>query len=184
MTGLDHLRNRLGLLVHIVEKYQGGSLGRTVAMKLFFLLQTVKKVPLGYNFRLYTYGPFDSEVLNDLDYAVTLGGLESQVVYYPSGYGYKIDLGEKAEEMKQNAKDFLKQYNEEIDWVLDKFGQYSATDLELISTISYVNRNLAERGQKTDINELSQRVSTIKPRFSIEKIKEKAESLNSLKLAC
>jgi len=181
MTGLDNLRNRLGLLVYIVEKCQG-KLGRTVAMKLLFLLQTVKKIPLGYDFRLYTYGPFDSEVLDDLDYAVTLGGLKSKIVYYPLGYGYEISLGEKANEMKQRAKVFLEQYNGEIDWVLDKFGRHSASDLELISTITYVNRNLAERGKKIKINELSQRVSTIKPRFPIEAIKEKVESLKDLQL--
>jgi hypothetical protein len=30
-------------------------------MKLACFLQTVKEVPLGYNFRLYTYGPYDGD---------------------------------------------------------------------------------------------------------------------------
>ena len=108
--------------------------------------------------------------------------MKQNIFYYPLGYGYEISLGEKANEMKQRAKVFLEQYNGEIDWALDKFGGYNASDLELISTITYVHRNLDERGQQININEISQRVLSIKPRFPVEKIKEKAESLKDLQL--
>jgi hypothetical protein len=35
-------------------------------MKCLYFLQTVRRVPLRYHFGLYTYGPFDSDVLIDL----------------------------------------------------------------------------------------------------------------------
>jgi len=35
-------------------------------MKLLYFLQEWKGVRLNYDFRLYTYGPFESEVLSDL----------------------------------------------------------------------------------------------------------------------
>jgi len=33
-------------------------------MKMKYFLQELKEVPLGYDFRLSTYGPFDAEVLS------------------------------------------------------------------------------------------------------------------------
>jgi hypothetical protein len=51
------------------------ALGRTGLMKCLFFLKILENVPLPYNFRLYTYGPFDSHVLEDLQYAESLGRL-------------------------------------------------------------------------------------------------------------
>jgi uncharacterized protein YwgA len=56
---------RLGILSELVAR-SNNKLGRTALMKLAFLLQTVRGVPLGYHFRLYTYGPYDGDVLDDL----------------------------------------------------------------------------------------------------------------------
>jgi hypothetical protein len=41
---------------------------------------------LGYVFRLYTYGPFDADVLNDLETAQSFQSLHVKTVIYPSGY--------------------------------------------------------------------------------------------------
>jgi hypothetical protein len=51
--------DRIGLIARLVEKAPGQTLGRTAIVKFAFLLQALRKVPLKYDFRLYTYGPFD-----------------------------------------------------------------------------------------------------------------------------
>src|SRR5439155_1015164 len=114
-----------------------GKLGRTAVMKLAYLLQTVKGVPLGYDFRLFTYGPFDSDVLDDLDRAGVLKAVDSQIVYFPSGSGYGYEFTPAPGLASLTAKiGYDATFHEEpILWALREFGSASAADLELLSTI-------------------------------------------------
>ena len=50
--------SKLAIMTALV-KSAPAPLGRTGLMKCLFFLKTLKKVPLPYNFRLYTYGPFE-----------------------------------------------------------------------------------------------------------------------------
>ena len=70
----ESLFSRLALMASISDLFRAKSptLGRTAIMKLCFFLQESKGVPLGYHFSLYSYGPFDSDVLSDLGTAVRL----------------------------------------------------------------------------------------------------------------
>jgi hypothetical protein len=54
-------------------------------MKFCYFLQTVRQVPLGYRFTLYSYGPFDADVLSDLGTAENLQGVKASVVQYTEG---------------------------------------------------------------------------------------------------
>src|SRR4051794_4401129 len=82
--------NRVAVLTRLVNNAPSKSLGRTALMKLTYFLTSVRDVPLGYHFSLYSYGPFDSTVLQDLDLASTMGALRSRPVAYPTGVGYSI----------------------------------------------------------------------------------------------
>ncbi len=83
---------RLGILTEMVERAPS-RLGRTAIMKLVYLLQTVKGVPLGYSFGLYIYGPYENDVLNDLGQGETMRAVRSSVVLHPKGYGYEFSPG-------------------------------------------------------------------------------------------
>ena len=57
---------RLALITVLAARSKGGYMGRTALMKYMYLLQTVRGLPLNYRFTLYSYGPFDADVLVDL----------------------------------------------------------------------------------------------------------------------
>ena len=57
-------------------------LGRTQVMKLLYFLQELKGIPLGYDFRLFNYGPFDSEVLSDLSLACSSNAIVEETVLF------------------------------------------------------------------------------------------------------
>lgn len=154
---------RIAVITQLAEKR--GHLGRTALMKYCYFLQTLKKVPLGYSFSLYSYGPFDSDVLSDLDTAEALGAVKTQVVCYPGGYGYQIEEGQKAGAAKRWGSEFLETYGDRIDWVLAQFGSLNSAQLELASTIVYSDREAAKRFEKLSVGELAQRVHDVKPRF-------------------
>ena len=155
------------------------NLGRTAIMKFLFMLQTVRGVNLGYNFGLYTYGPFDQRVLGDLNYAEAIGALKETMVHHSGGYGYSIVLDDEAtiNQVREKAKDFIDNYREDFLWVIQEFGDRSAGELELISTIIYVDREAKERGKKPSKMELSNDVHGIKPRYDVKIIYSEVEKL-------
>jgi uncharacterized protein YwgA len=171
--------NRLGLITDLSERMaqKPGEFGRTSLMKLIYFLQAVKGVPLGYNFTLYSYGPFDSSVLDDVSYATSLEAVKETVISYPNGYGYDIKPEEKASQIKAKAQDFLKEHKDSIEWVVEEFSKYSAADLELIGTIIYADQELLRKKMQSDLSDFISRVRKIKPHFTVEQIKRRTQQL-------
>jgi hypothetical protein len=179
MTQQEQQWLRLGLLSALVEQATV-KLGRTALMKLAYLLQTVKEVPLGYDFRLYTYGPFDSDVLNDLGFAESLGAVKSELVTFTSGtgYGYEFAPGVRRDFLRQRATGTLSCHAWAIQWALEEFGCRSASELELLTTIIYADREAAQREEHLSVKELARKVGEVKPRFNEQQIVEKINELD------
>jgi uncharacterized protein len=167
---------RLGILTEMVE-LAPSRLGRTAIMKLVYLLQTLKGVPLGYSFGLYIYGPYENDVLNDLGQAESMRAVRSSVIPHPKGYGYEFSPGPARDRVKSLAGPELAKYRDAIAWALDEFGSKTAGDLELLSTIIYADREASQRRRCLPVAELCRQVREIKPRFAQEYISASIASL-------
>lgn len=170
--------NRLAVICELIAR-SGPGIGRTAVMKFLYLLKEVRGLPLGYRFTLYTYGPFDSSVLDDLRYAESLGAVESTLVHYPGGYGYEFTPGPEVERITSRARDFLADHDDDIGWVVQAFGMQSAADLEMISTIVYVDRSAEGRGRTNTLDELSRKTVDIKPHLDPNNVRREAERLRA-----
>jgi hypothetical protein len=168
---------RLAVITELASRTPGGYVGRTALMKFCYLLQTVRGVPLGYRFTLYSYGPFDSSVLSDLSTAESLRAVQSSLTFYPGGYGYQISKGDSGDTVLRNGAEFLKKHRKDIDRVLDQFGSHGSADLELESTIVYVDREAARKPEYLSADELAQRVRDVKPHFKEGYIRDKVTML-------
>lgn len=172
----EKLFQRLALLAELSRRAR---LGRTAIMKLSFFLQESLGVPLGYDFSLYSYGPFDSDVLADITTAERLNVLKSSVEFYPSGStGYLYSEGSDAKSAKDIASRFLAENEQKIQWVLTHFGNKNAGELELLSTILFV----AKFHNPKDVPDLVEQVKLIKPHFSPERIESGFNELVALKI--
>jgi len=170
-------QDKLALITELASRSRG-KLGRTALMKCLFLLNQLRDVPVSYDFRLYTHGPFDSDVLNDLQYAQALGAINSLSVAYPGGgRGYELHPGPQADAVKRDGQKFVKKYSQSIDWVLTEFGKRSALELEMASTLIFVDRTNAENHTKVPISDLAKTVHSIKPHLSMEVITREAKKL-------
>jgi hypothetical protein len=181
MPASDKLLQRIALIADLICKAPAG-FGRTALMKCLYFLQTVRRVPLGYNFRLYTYGPFDPDVLSDLSLAERLGMVESELSQFSGGYRYEFRRGTAADRMLEGVQDFLERYQEDIDWVVRNFGRRSALELENASTLVFIDRSFAERGGRTTIGDLARKVHEVKPHLAIHLIEKEANSLKEQQL--
>ena len=181
MTTQDRWRFRIGVLAGLVARSRT-KLGRTALMKLAYLLQTVKETPLGYDFRLYTYGPFDEDVLNDIGQAESMQAIVSTMILFQGGYGYEFSPGPTANQVRGWIDDKSGTFQNQMDWVIDNFGSRNAADLELLSTIVYADRDFLGRTSLVYLDELVRMVREIKPRFSVEYVKENIHLLNRMGL--
>src|SRR6478609_3165670 len=105
---------RLSVLSSLVSSSPAGKLGRTAVVKLLYFLQELHEVPLGYDFRLYTFGPYDAEVLNDLATAKLLNALTEKPVLYATGYGYAINPGSNADAVRNRVTEWLKLHQQAL----------------------------------------------------------------------
>jgi hypothetical protein len=168
---------RLAVITDLCSRAPGGSLGRTALMKLCYFLQVLKGVPLGYHFTLYSYGPFDSDVLSDLGTAESLGAVHSKVAYYSGGYGYDIRKAERADATLAEAAHFLDKYRAALDWTVAEFGSLGSANLELQSTVVFVDREALRVSEALTLPELARRVGDVKPHFKQSVILENANRL-------
>jgi uncharacterized protein YwgA len=155
---------RLGLLAELARQAR---LGRTALMKILFFLQESRGVPLDYQFSLYSYGPFDSDVLSDISWAERLNVLKSTTVYYPSGIGYEYSGGTGVDSLGDLAEDFVKAHQRDIKWALDHFSHKTAAELELLSTILYI----AKYQNPKTVDKLIEQVELVKPHFSQDQVR-------------
>ena len=79
--------------------------------------------------------------------------------------------------MKNRAQGFLAEYDEAIDSVVQEFGSKNTGELEMISTIIYVDRSAKERKSSNSIDELTEKVFKIKPHLDLEVVRNEVESL-------
>ncbi len=140
-------------------------------MKLAYFLQELKQVPLGYDFRMHFYGPYDSEVLSDLKYAESLQFLKSEVELFSKGYRYKVTPGPLTPLIHEKGDAFVSKYNQEIGDIVRIFGAYQPSELELLSTIHYTSAYLSSPSP-VSMEEIAARVKAIKPHFSLAQIQK------------
>ena|ERR1035437_3951388 len=128
-----------------------------------------------YEFSLYSYGPFDSSVLADLQSAESMSVINSDMITFSGGYQYQLSTSGNAPVVKRYSKKFLDKNREAINWVVKNFASRSASELELLSTIVYVD----QEGRSLSLGALRDRVKHIKPHFSAAHIELNAKLLIS-----
>lgn len=175
------LNKRLGLISEITK--QKPNLGKTAMMKFIYILQQVYKVPIGYDYEIYTYGPYSADVNGDIQLASDFDIIKVISVIFPTGYsGYELHSTDLTEDFVEREKDFVGLHRDSISEVVNIFGKKSVKDLELSSTIIYVYSFHAFNNWDTDIKEVSIRVKNIKPHFSIDEIESEYHNLDKLNL--
>ncbi|MBI3680516.1 MAG: hypothetical protein HY235_08985 [Acidobacteria bacterium] len=151
---------RYALIAEIVDRFrrENTTLGKTALQKTIFLLQRLFGVDCDYSYTLYTYGLYSADVARDLNIVEGFGAVD--VLYDWGTNGYDIRPAAATEELRKRAAPFLKEIEGPLDRLIADFGQFTAKDLELRSTIIYL--------AKTSMSEtdLVERVHDVKPHFS------------------
>lgn len=173
---------RYALISELALRYERNNkvqFGKTVLQKVIFILQEIYKIPLGYDFSLYTYGPYTSEVFQDLDAVESLEGV--QVRSIETGYGgYEIipGSGKGNTIIRSKGKAYLESdpLKTTLDSLIKDFGGFTARDLELRATLIFIDRDLKGTSQHT-MDNLAALLHEIKPKFPLHEIKQVIEEM-------
>ena len=176
------LNPAFAVIARLAQRNPKGWVGRTALMKYCYFLQALRDVPLGYRFSLYSYGPFDSTVLSDLGDCEALGIVQESATLYSVGYGYQIKSAMSDDEISRLGGAFLKDHQEAIDWVLAEFGALAAGELELSSTVVYIDQEASDSKERLSPKELAQRVRDVKPHFTETQVLSVTKALLDKKL--
>lgn len=175
------LSKRMGIISAIVQQKPG--LGKTAMMKYIFLLQNVYRVPLGYDFEIYTYGPYSSEVMEDIDFARHQEIIDIERMSYSTGHsGYNLSPSRNLANSVEKEREFISRYKESVAKVIELFGDKTAKDLELATTIIYLCGTYLKNCWPCNLDSISANVHEIKPHFNLETIKTEYRHLDGLSL--
>lgn len=171
-------QERLAFITEIAKR-DTHNLGKTGMMKFLYLLQTIYKVPLGYEFEIYTYGPYCQTVMSDIEYAEFADCIQVKPITYLSGLsGYSINAKQTDNKVLENTTDIIREYSRQIDEVIDSFSEKSAKELELYSTIVFVTSSFYQNSWGKEKVDICKTVKGIKPHFSDEIISEAYDDLD------
>ncbi|MCL2857378.1 MAG: hypothetical protein FWE19_06640 [Oscillospiraceae bacterium] len=170
---MDKSQLRSNVVCAVANKISG--IGKTGMMKSMYFLQQVYKVPLGYDFDIYNYGPYDEDVLVAVDSAKREKLIDVRPKNYNGFMGYEIVA-------KGDTISELSVYVDALDEISQNFGKYHAKDWELASTIVYLYMAYHENGW--DMEELDENVRRIKPHFALQDIKAERKRLEEIGVLC
>jgi len=140
--------------------------GKTALQKSVYLIQELYGIDLEYRFGFHTYGPFCPELLSDLDFAEALDLVE--IRHNSEGDGFDIAPKTDATFENRTSSEFRRKLTGSIKRLLRDFGGRTARELELLSTIVFIDR---EPENTRSEEELVRLVREIKPKFSEADIK-------------
>lgn len=170
MTSVDFDWRRYAVIGEIADRMQdkGNAFGKTALQKLVYFLQELHGVDMGYEFSLYTYGPFSSALMADLDTAKELGVVS--VKYEGPTAGYSIEPG-PSKRIRDKAREFTEQNQKAIEDTVTEFGGRWARELELRATILFVERDAWSSGDEPAAGKVVETVHDLKPHFSDDQIR-------------
>jgi uncharacterized protein YwgA len=135
------------------EKDPSAQVGKTVIQKLFYLLS--RQGVGNFDYSLYHYGPYSSQVSSELNFAENIGALSANWVpdrgYFISPVSSRQSLLRYLEEKEKTA----------IDEVVRKYGNYNAGDLSVITTALFLKENFGINNQSSLIDA----VASLKPQY-------------------
>lgn len=146
----------LGYLLKRMEKsYPDKQIGKTIVQKMMYLL--TREGIVDFNYSMYHYGPYSSEVSGELDFANSTGIID---INWIDDKGYFINSTQKLENFETRLTEKNKQV---VDKFVKKFGRFNAIELSLIATAFFLKDNFNIPNER-----IAEVVHNAKPKYSLE----------------
>lgn len=143
--------------------------GKTFLQKAIYVLQEWLSLDLGYDYKLYLYGPYSEELSQDIDVLRDLGLVE--IGSDATGYGYSIELNNKGGKFLSENLGIYMVDEGKLQKVISLLGTSDVKNMGLLSTVLYLAKATADKGETVRL------MREIKPQFSSDQVERKIEEL-------
>lgn len=146
------------------------SIGRTAIQKLLYFMN-VMGVPMKYSFEIHHYGPFCSDIMNDVDWLLADSVIKDRSTQERCS---DYELGEGWPKLEEIYKEPIEKHKAAITSVCNALSDLSPNTLELIATLDFCYRWIRARGgngrRKMDVIEKFKQIKEDK--FSDQEIEK------------
>lgn len=158
-------------LIKRVAAVKNTKFGNTSLQKLVFILQEAYHINCGYDFRLSSCGPFDTQLFSDLA-LVEHWGCVKILLLSTNGVRCRILPTQNIDRIRDKATEFLDNHDTKkaLDSLICKYGTMGSVYLNICATIIYVERELKRKGRTPTLDEICSVVEGINPKFSRQPI--------------
>lgn len=160
---MDRLE-RAAIICHLTDELRavGSWCGETHLQKAAFLLDEGCRVPLGWEFVLYKYGPFSFDLREELGELRAENFLRLELP--PSGYGPRLDVDQRGRKVMEQFSHRIDQHADAVADVVEFVGTRGVSGLERLATAVYL---VLRRGDEEN-EDLARELCNIKPHVSEE----------------
>lgn len=165
MNGIDD-ETRRALVTYVIDAVgRELPIGKKAVQKYIHLVDDAAGVETGYDFSIYTYGPFSRTLASELDFLDSMRAIS--VKYDPTKGSFDIGPGENAQRVISAGIEYLSRNKQKIDTLLATLKGKSAYDLELYSTLVFLKSHVDDL--KSD-NDVVNKLLALKPKYSKDKV--------------
>lgn len=176
MEWLDRFQ-RAAILTELMEQLRaaGSWCGETHVQKAVYFLQEALKVPLGYRYIFYKYGPYSFDLIEDLialraDYLIEWN-------HCSPGYGPSLIPTPWSDQLRQRYPKTLEKYRPAIQSVAQALGRKDVKELANLATALYVTR---QAGVPSDVDSRARRLCELRPHVSLEEAQAAVEEVDQI----
>ncbi len=155
------MAERLTTILELLRRSKT-KVGKTFIQKAVYVLQNWLGWNSDYKFKLHYYGPYSSDLSDDLNVLNELGFIE--MVF--NGHSYDISITAEGERFTGEHLENCMSNQTQIERAISLVGKDDVRNMELIGTVLYFAKLTG------DEKEITALVNTVKPHFNDETIQE------------
>ncbi|MDP2712553.1 MAG: hypothetical protein Q8O56_15160 [Solirubrobacteraceae bacterium] len=153
----------------------GGWAGETHVQKTVFFLQELLRVPMGFAFQLYKYGPFSFDLSEQLGDMRGLGQLKLEPQRPP--YGPKFAVADGAAQLETRFPKTRSKYRPQLDFIVEQLSSAGVGQLERLATALLVESELPNASLDARVSSLC----TYKPHIDTDQARDAFAEVDAMR---
>ncbi len=143
--------------------------GETMVQKSVFFLQELLKVPLGFDFQLYIYGPFSFELQRHVASMMA----DDMIAIRPSEYGSRFEPGDQVAYLEKHSANTITAHRDAVHSVVQHLAGRGVKQLERLATALYftvTTDDASVEGRAAKIREVKPHITGDEARKAVDEV--------------
>ena len=169
---------KVAVLCQLAERMadKGSWSGETHIQKATYFLQELLKVPTGFDFILYKYGPFSFDLRDELTGMRADGFIDLAPQAHP--YGPSLVPTKLSKKIRERFPKTLRRCRQQLQFVADQLSAEGVVGLERLATALLVT--LEGRAEDATVDARARWIHELKPHVGIEDARKSVEAVDGI----